>query len=233
MTPYEALASGAPSLAEQLDEGAHRLLDAARARAGRPARRARRRVDRALGPGPPRPSCGSRRAPCASSSAARRRAGLERILLGSVVLPVVAHAHCPVVVVPAGTAVETPRRIVVGVDGSEASGRAVGGRAGDRRGVRGERHMRARAARRGARGRGRHRTLQRPLGRRGAAVPRPRSPHPRPGRREPSVGRRHRRGAPRRPGDRCPRGRRRARRRPRRRGQQGGWAASVGSCSAR
>ena len=40
-------------------------------------------------------------------------------------LPVVAHAHCPVVVVPAGTAVETPRRIVVGVDGSEASGRAV------------------------------------------------------------------------------------------------------------
>ena len=50
---------------------------------------------------------------------------LERILLGSVALPVVAHAHCPVVVVPAGTAVELPRRIVVGVDGSEVSCRAV------------------------------------------------------------------------------------------------------------
>jgi nucleotide-binding universal stress UspA family protein len=50
---------------------------------------------------------------------------LERLLAGSVTLPVVAHAGCPVVVVPAGTAVSPPKRIVVGVDGSEHSALAV------------------------------------------------------------------------------------------------------------
>ncbi len=53
---------------------------------------------------------------------------LERILLGSIALPVVAHSRCPVIVVPTGTKVLTPRRIVVGVvgvDGSDASARAV------------------------------------------------------------------------------------------------------------
>ena len=53
------------------------------------------------------------------------RGHLERILLGSVALPVVAHAHCPVVVVPGDTLVAEPRRILVAVDGSDASSRAV------------------------------------------------------------------------------------------------------------
>jgi nucleotide-binding universal stress UspA family protein len=53
------------------------------------------------------------------------RGPLERILLGSIALPVIAHAHCPVIVVPAGTTVVTPQRIVVGVDGSAGGGRAV------------------------------------------------------------------------------------------------------------
>jgi nucleotide-binding universal stress UspA family protein len=38
---------------------------------------------------------------------------------------VVAHAHCPVVVVPSDTFVAPPLRILVAVDGSEASARAV------------------------------------------------------------------------------------------------------------
>jgi nucleotide-binding universal stress UspA family protein len=50
---------------------------------------------------------------------------VEHVLHGSVALPVVAHAHCPVIVVPAAAAVSTPTRIVVGVDGSDAGRRAV------------------------------------------------------------------------------------------------------------
>ena len=53
------------------------------------------------------------------------RGRLGRTLLGSVAFPVVARACCPVVVVPADTVVTSPRRIVVGVDGSEASVCAV------------------------------------------------------------------------------------------------------------
>lgn len=124
MTPYEALASGSPSLAQQLDEGAHQLLDAATARA-----RARHpQLDIAVnvpwGPAAAalvRLSDGALRVVVGGPAKGR----LERILLGSVALPVVAHAHCPVVVVPTGTTVTTPRRIVVAVDGSEVSGRAV------------------------------------------------------------------------------------------------------------
>ena len=53
------------------------------------------------------------------------RGRLGRTLLGSVAFPVVARACCPVVVVPADTVVTPPRHLVVGVDGSEASVRAV------------------------------------------------------------------------------------------------------------
>ena len=66
-----------------------------------------------------------------SESAARvvvgapSRGRLGRILLGSVAFPVATGACCPVVVVPAQTVVTSPRRIVVGVDGSETSLRAV------------------------------------------------------------------------------------------------------------
>ncbi len=53
------------------------------------------------------------------------RGRLGRILLGSVAFPVVAGACCPVVVVPTDTVVTPLRHIVVGVDGSHASTRAV------------------------------------------------------------------------------------------------------------
>ena len=124
LTPYEALASGAPSLAEHLDDGAHRILSRA---AGR-ARERRGGLDIAVSVpwGPPAAALVR-----LSENALRMVVGaparghLERILLGSVALPVVAHAHCPVVVVPGDTLVAPPRRVLVAVDGSEGSARAV------------------------------------------------------------------------------------------------------------
>lgn len=125
LSPYEALVSGAPSLAQHLEEGAHRILDRAVDRA-----RARRDdvgdVATAVPWGPPAAALVR-----LSEDAARvvvgapARGRLERILLGSVALPVVAHAHCPVAVVPSDAVVVPPRRILVAVDGSEASTRAV------------------------------------------------------------------------------------------------------------
>lgn len=124
LTPYEALATGSPSLADHLEQGARHVLD--------------RAVDRVRDrcPGLDVATAAPWAPPAAAvvgfSEGARRvvvgaptRGRLERILLGSVALPVVAHAHCPVVVVPAGTEGVPPRRIVVGVDGSEGSSRAV------------------------------------------------------------------------------------------------------------
>lgn len=125
LSPYETLVSGSPSLAEHLAEGAHRILDRAADRA-----RARRHevldVAVAVPWGPPAAALVR-----LSENAARvvvgapARGRLERILLGSVALPVVAHAHCPVAVVPSDTVVAAPRRILVAVDGSEASRRAA------------------------------------------------------------------------------------------------------------
>jgi nucleotide-binding universal stress UspA family protein len=53
------------------------------------------------------------------------RTGVERILLGSVALAVVAHSHCAVAVVPTGYEGGAPRCVVVGVDGSPCSAHAV------------------------------------------------------------------------------------------------------------
>jgi len=124
LTPYDALATGAPSLSEKLDAQAHRLLRGV-------ADRARRRhgdldVAVAVPWGPPaaalvRLSQGAVRVVVGAPARGR----LERILLGSVALPVVAHSRCPVAVVPADTLVVPPRRILVAVDGSDASARAV------------------------------------------------------------------------------------------------------------
>lgn len=124
LMPYEALVTATPGLAGQLEEGAHALLDraAARARERHPA------LDVAVAV-----SWGSPSAAVLDIGhdavrivvGAPHKNQVERALLGSVALPVVAHARCPVVVVPADTTVRPLRRLVVGVDGSEASGRAV------------------------------------------------------------------------------------------------------------
>ena len=124
LTPYEALVSGSPSLADHLELGARHVLD-------RAVTRVRERhpdldLATAVPWGPPaaavvRLSAGASRVVVGAPARGR----LERILLGSVALPVVAHAHCPVAVVPADTTVVPPRRIVVAVDGSDPSRRAL------------------------------------------------------------------------------------------------------------
>ncbi len=124
LTPYEALVSGSPSLADDLEQGARQVLDQAAARAR--GRQPGLHVATAVPWGPPaaaivRLSAGALRVVVGAPARGR----LERMLLGSVALPVVAHARCPVAVVPADTEVVRPRRIVVAVDGSEASGHAV------------------------------------------------------------------------------------------------------------
>ena len=124
MTSYEVLASGSPSVEELLRAEVHPVLDgaAARARARHPT------LDIAVN-APMESAAGA--LVRLSEGALRLVVGgpakgrLEHVLLGSVVLPVVAHAHCPVIVVPVSTVVSAPTRIVVGVDGSDAGRRAV------------------------------------------------------------------------------------------------------------
>jgi nucleotide-binding universal stress UspA family protein len=56
----------------------------------------------------------------------RGTGGFAGLLIGSTTLHVAAHAHCPVVAVPAADDVTPARRgVVVGVDGSELSERAI------------------------------------------------------------------------------------------------------------
>ncbi len=124
LTSYDALDSGAPKLAEQLDSQAHAVLGSAADRAR--GRHGDLDIAVAVPWGPPAAALVR-----LSEDAARvvlgapARGRLERLLLGSVALPVVAHARCPVAVVPADTVVAPLRRILVAVDGSDASARAV------------------------------------------------------------------------------------------------------------
>jgi nucleotide-binding universal stress UspA family protein len=123
LTPYEALATGSPSLADHLEEGAHHVLDRAVARVVQ--RHPGLDVATAVPWGPPaaavvRLSDGARRVVVGAPAQGR----FQRLVMGSVALPVIAHAHCPVLVVPADTEVRPPRCVVVGVDGSEGSARA-------------------------------------------------------------------------------------------------------------
>ncbi|MGB7817452.1 MAG: universal stress protein [Ornithinibacter sp.] len=124
LTPYPALMSGAPSLAEELELEAETLLTPGldRVRARHPALEVRTSV-------PWGPAGGALVE--LSADAVRlviggsHAAPLERMLLGSVAVPVVAHARCPVVVVPDGISVQDPAHVVVGVDGSPGSEAAV------------------------------------------------------------------------------------------------------------
>lgn len=124
LTPYDAISSGSQTLTEQLDADAHRLLQAAATR----ARDRQQGLDVATTApwGPPAAAVvGLSEGARLVVVGAPARGLLDRILLGSVALPVVAHAACPVAVVPADTQVEEPSHFLVGVDGSEKSARAL------------------------------------------------------------------------------------------------------------
>ncbi len=119
LTPYEALAAGSPSLAEQVDADVHHQLD---------------ELAQSLKAATPELEV-SHDVPWGSPAAGLVEAAETARLLvmgspvhagfGSVVVPVMAHAQCPVVIVPEGSEEERPRTVVVGVDGSEPSRRAL------------------------------------------------------------------------------------------------------------
>jgi nucleotide-binding universal stress UspA family protein len=120
LSPYEAMAAGAPGLAEQVDADTRRHLSevARRVREAHPGLE----VDVDVPWGSP-----------AAGLVVASRTGRLLVMgspahsgFGSVVVPVMAHAECPVVVLPPdGAEARRPRHVVVGVDGSEPSRRAL------------------------------------------------------------------------------------------------------------
>lgn len=124
LTPYEAVFGELPSLSEQLRANGHAVVDAAAERAA--ARHPGLEVERRVEWGPPAGVIID-----VSDGAgwlvlgAPPRHRFERVLLGSVALATVAHARCPVAVVPQAHEVTAPHLVLVGVDGSSGSARAV------------------------------------------------------------------------------------------------------------
>ncbi len=119
MTPYDALAAGSPSLAEQVDADTREHLDRV-AGALREAKPGLKVVTEVL--------WGSPAAGLVESSEGGRvlvMGSPAHSGFGSVVVPVMAHAHCPVVVVPDGSPTGRPRTAVVGIDGSDHSRHAL------------------------------------------------------------------------------------------------------------
>ncbi len=124
LTPYEAVLGELPSLSEQMRAVGHDLVAAAAERVA--GRHPGLVVEPVVDWGPPAAALVD-----LSDGAAwlvlgsPERSRLERALLGSVTRAAVAHARCPVAVVPSGHEVQPPRRVVVGVDGSPGSVRAA------------------------------------------------------------------------------------------------------------
>lgn len=124
LTPYDAVFGQMPGLSDQLHDAGEAIVvaGARRAAEGRP----RLSVEHVVEWGPPSAAVVEHSADSAwvvLGAPPRRR--LERVVLGSVALAVVAHARCPVAVVPSGHPVTPPRRVVVGIDGSPQSARAA------------------------------------------------------------------------------------------------------------
>lgn len=124
LTPYEAVLGELPSLSDQMRTVGHDLVAAAAE--GVAARHPDLVVDQVVDWGPPAASLVDLSADAAwLVLGSPERSRLERVLLGSVTRAAVAHARCPVAVVPSAHEVGPPRRVVVGVDGSPGSARAV------------------------------------------------------------------------------------------------------------
>ncbi|QIM20138.1 universal stress protein [Phycicoccus sp. HDW14] len=123
MTPYSVFAAETPWYGEQLETDARARLEVAAGRltARHPGLEVRVHVPFGS---PSAVLVGlSERATVVVGASAHDR--LERLVLGSVALAVVAHGHGTVVVVPESLPPVEPHRVVVGADGSEAGARAV------------------------------------------------------------------------------------------------------------
>ena len=119
MVPYEALVAGSPSLTEQVDADTRRHVDqvAETLRGTTPGLRV---VTEVLWGSPAAGLVESSQGARLLVTGSPAHAGI-----GSVVVPVMAHAHCPVVIVPDGSRTGRPRTAVVGVDGSDPSRHAL------------------------------------------------------------------------------------------------------------
>lgn len=123
-TPHEMLLGEAPSLAARLEESGTTVVERAVARAT--SRRPDVVVSSGIHWGSP---AGVLVAHAADARllvvGSRPRGRIERAVLGSVALACIHHGNAPVVVVPTGIEVVSPRHVVVGVDGSPPSQRAA------------------------------------------------------------------------------------------------------------
>ena len=124
LTPYEAVLGELPSVSERLRAAGRDLVAGAAERVA--ARHPELTVDQVLEWGAPAAALVDLSEGAAwLVLGAPERSRLERALLGSAAFAAMAHARCPVALVPSGHAVAAPRRVVVGVDGSAGSARAV------------------------------------------------------------------------------------------------------------
>lgn len=123
ITPYDLLLGADPSFV-------HRLERSSRARLDEYAQTVRRdhpelRVETRTPWGPPSATLVARSEDAVVVVGAPTRDRVERVLLGSTAQTVVAHARGTVLVVPGDSPPVEPRHVVVGVDGSAPSARAV------------------------------------------------------------------------------------------------------------
>ncbi|HMM94076.1 universal stress protein [Phycicoccus sp.] len=124
LTPYAVIATEAPWFGEQLEASTRARLEqlAATVRTKHPDLEVRVRTPFGS-PSGVLVSLSERAAAVVVGASTHDR--LERLVLGSTALAVVAHGHGTVVVVPESLPPVEPHRVVVGADGSDAGGRAL------------------------------------------------------------------------------------------------------------
>jgi nucleotide-binding universal stress UspA family protein len=119
LTPYDILSTGSPGIADEVARETHEHLDDAAgvARAAHP--------ELSVVADTPWGSPATGLVQASEGTRLLAMGSPAHAGFGSVVVPVMAHAHCPVVVVPDGSRTGRPRVAVVGVDGSDHSRHAL------------------------------------------------------------------------------------------------------------
>ncbi|GGL31558.1 universal stress protein [Phycicoccus endophyticus] len=123
LTPYAVIATEAPWFGEQLEATTRERLDGLAAGLRERYPDLEVRVETPFGSPPAVLVDFSEHATVVVGASSHDR--LERLVLGSTALAVVAHGHGTVVVVPESLPPVEPHRVVVGADGSDAGARAV------------------------------------------------------------------------------------------------------------